>query len=507
MNTHCRYSSPSQRLTWRAIHWFAWIAVSTYAMWVYATCEDTTLPQKLPYQFRYSDGRSPYFGKTRKWDLSDREWRNARHFIVTTWPWLVLHSVVGRAVAHAVPSLLPHYHAAFSVAFVSLKLTWFSAACYLAQHAVFFALAWMKVPALCYGVALILVSLYDLFQLDLLNVVYESHGYYCYFMSVVAFYWTVLRCFSFCMDYMSSDKENAGSTGWPEYWKTLAYVVYLPPLFLGPLQNYDDFIKSMERPKPPITVREIINYAAGLLRSAAHILLIDIMCHYFYSSALITAPHLVKRLDNTSLLGYGVIINIMFFLKYLIQYGFSGNCARIEGLRLPSPPKCVARSHLCSHFWRYIYLPIVGPERKAGWRMIAVATSFGCVWVWHSMTTAVTFWATLSFVGIALEVVLDEVRRLNCCKRLESKYMNTASSRFLKAAIGSPHYLLTIFACMFYLTTIEVTTIFFKRVILGFPIRTLHQNCDRTVFADVLKNNENHPPASCSRPRNGRCCK
>ncbi|KAK8779528.1 hypothetical protein V5799_019132 [Amblyomma americanum] len=140
---------------------------------------DRSLPQKVSYRFRYQQGRSPYYGVTRKWDISDREWRHGRRFILTAWPWMVLHSIVGRAVAYSVPSLLPHYHITFSLLFVSLKLSWMTTAYFVAVHAVFFVLSWMQVPALCYGLALLLVSHHDVFELDLLkdtqgNVIFQS---------------------------------------------------------------------------------------------------------------------------------------------------------------------------------------------------------------------------------------------------------------------------------------------------------------------------------------------
>ncbi|KAL3202697.1 hypothetical protein MRX96_053329, partial [Rhipicephalus microplus] len=70
----------------------------------------------------------------------------------------------------------------------------------------------------------------------------------------------------------------------------------------------------------------------------------------------------------------------------------------------------------------YVYAPIVGPQRKTLWRVLGVAAAFTCVWVWHSMTTAVTFWATLSFTGIALEVVMAHIKRLDCVKSFEVRF-------------------------------------------------------------------------------------
>lgn len=184
-------------------------------------------------------------------------------------------------------------------------------------------------------------------------------------------------------------------------------------------------------------------------------------------------------------MGFGATLNVMFFIKYLVQYGVPSAFARIEGIDLPPPPKCVARSHLCSHFWRYfdhgfhlwikkyLYLPMVEPEREVIWRLMGTALAFSFTWLWHDMTVALGFWAALSFLGVALEVGMSQIRKLGFAKNIEAKYLVGGRLRFVKAVLGSPQYLLTIFACLFFLTDVEVTTIFFKKVILGFPLPLL----------------------------------
>ncbi|XP_049266720.1 protein-cysteine N-palmitoyltransferase HHAT isoform X3 [Rhipicephalus sanguineus] len=476
--------SPKQRCATCALHWFAWIAISVYAVWHFSASEvNTSLPRTLSHVTAHWLMESPYFGVDRYWDLSDREWREGRQYLVSTWPWLLLHSVIGRVLTHVVPSVVPGYHAAYSLLFVSLTLGWHSAAFFVLEHAVFFALTWVGVPALCYVVAIMMVTHYDVFKYDFFQIVLETRGDHEYYVTAVSFYWTVLRCCSFCLDNIRRTADGAAPARGKrnhlaDYFKTLAYAVYLPTLYLGPVQNYSDFATSMEKPKPSLTVRELGTLTTGLLRSGAHFLLMDLLCHYFYCAALIKAPYLVSELDVTSLVGLGAILNVMFYMKYRIQYGVSGGCARIEGHTLPAPPKCIARGHLCSHFWRYfdhglhlwikkyVYGPIVGSERKTPWRLLGIAAAFTCVWVWHSMTTAVTFWATLSFTGIALEVTMARIKRLDCVKSFEAKYLSPERTRIAKAILGSPHYLLTITACMFYLVDMKITTIFFKRVIL-----------------------------------------
>uniref|UniRef100_L7M0S4 Putative acyltransferase required for palmitoylation of hedgehog hh family of secreted signaling n=1 Tax=Rhipicephalus pulchellus TaxID=72859 RepID=L7M0S4_RHIPC len=472
----------------RMLHWCIWIAAALYAMTTFATSEvNRTLPKRLSHLLT----RSPYWGVTRKWDLSDKEWSEGRQFILTAWPWLLLHSIIGRALAHAAPLLVPHFHAAYSLLFVSFKLGWLSAAIIFAEHAAFFGLACMGVPALCYGGALLAVTHYKVFQYDIFDMVYQWHGRNTQYVTMVAFYWTALRCLSFCMDWIwrneeeNSEKSEEPERRFPDYWKTLAYTLYLPPLLTGPLQNYEDFDASVTKPKPPLSSDEIRACVRGLLRSFAHFFLMDFMCHYFYSSALSKAPYLVSRLNLTALLGFGATLNVMFFMKYLVQYGVPRAFARIEGIDLPAPPKCVARSHLCSHFWRYfdhglhlwirkyLYLPMMGPEREVIWRLAGAALAFSFVWLWHDMTVAVSFWASLSFLGIALEVGMSQIRKLGFAKNIEVKYLGGGRLKFVKAVLGSPHYLLTIFSCLFFLTNVEVTTIFFKKIILGFPLPLL----------------------------------
>ncbi|XP_037275005.2 protein-cysteine N-palmitoyltransferase HHAT [Rhipicephalus microplus] len=470
------------------LHWSIWIAAVLYVMTTFATSE---INRSVPIRLSHHVTRSSYWGVTRKWDLSDKEWSEVRQFILAAWPWLLLHSVIGRGLAHAVPTVVPYFHVAYSLLFVSFKLGWLSAAIILAEHAVFFGLACMGVPALCYGGALLALTHHKVFQYDTFDVVYQWYGRNTYYVTLLVFYWTALRGLSFCMDWIWRDEEGDSEESdmpehrFPDYWKTLAYTLYLPPLLTGPLQNYEDFDASVTKPKPLLSSDEIRACVRVLLRSAAHFFLMDFMCHYFYSSALSNAPYLVSRLKLTALLGFGATVSMMFFIKYLVRYGVPCAFARIEGIDLPPPPKCVASSHLCSHILRYfdhgfhlwikkyLYLPMIESEWELIWRLLGTALAFSFIWLWHDMTVAVSFWASLSFLGIALEVGTSRIRKLDFTKNIEAKYLGGRRLRYVKAALGSPHYLLTIFSCLFFTTNVEVTSIFFKKIVLGFPLPLL----------------------------------
>ncbi|VDL68473.1 unnamed protein product [Nippostrongylus brasiliensis] len=43
----------------------------------------------------------------------------------------------------------------------------------------------------------------------------------------------------------------------------------------------------------------------------------------------------------------------MFFLKYVVLFGFPALFAYIDGMRPPAPPICISRVSLYSRMWRH----------------------------------------------------------------------------------------------------------------------------------------------------------
>lgn len=464
----------------RIFNWTAWITIVLYTIWRYATCDvNTSVPDKLHYMM----SPSPY-GFSRKWDNNEEEWKEGRWFIVMAWHWLLVYTVTGRVLSHTLPWLVPYFHVAGSLLFLAFKLGPLVPIYFVVVHALFYGLVWVGAPLLIYTVGIFLVAHDHLFNFDIFQVVAEKYGMECYNVTVVSVYWTVLRCSSFCLESIwcqGSPAEERRHRRMSDYLQTLDYVLYLPPLFMGPVQNYGDYVTAMAAPKPIPTMQDLKFLAIGLLRSCVHFLVMDIMLHFFYTAALSNAPYMVEKMDLTSLLGYAIMLLLFFYTKYRVQYGLARNYARIECLELPQPPKCIGRAHLCSHFWRYfdhglhlwikryVYLPVTGSERKYRWRLAGIALAFIFVWVWHGMNLPVSLWASLSFVGVSLEVVVAMIRKLEPVKNFEAAYLNSERTRIIKAILGSPHYLLTIFSCMFYLVDMDIMEIFWRKVILGFP--------------------------------------
>ncbi|XP_075555103.1 protein-cysteine N-palmitoyltransferase HHAT-like [Dermacentor variabilis] len=471
-----------ESLKWNVVsllHWIIGVSSFAYAVWSFAI-DDTNrlLPQQMRGAFRPSA-----YGLRRKQDVTNFGWQVELSFVVASWKWLLLHPILARATACAAPSLLPVFYAGYSVLFVASLLGAEVAMVFLGQHALFFAVARLRSPALCYGAGLLLLLLKFAAPRNFSQQLYFRYGAMGYVVTMACFQWNLLRGLSFSLDYVRAHRlAPKQSDAGPPYWRTLAYSFYLPPLYLGPMQNYCDFETQVDKPRKKCTPAEVMAILGQLARSGVHFVLVESFTHYFYSSAMSKLLWTVANLDTTSLLGYGLALNFFFYLRYVFCYGFAGALARAEGIVLPPHSKCIARLTRCSHFWRYfdrgmhlwikryVYDPLVGDRRGATWILLGATFGFSFSWLWHGMDRLSTVWSVLSVLGIATEVLAAEARKLRPIRDFEVRHLTTPERlRVAGAVLGSPNYLLTIFACIFHLADFDICLILCKRILLGFP--------------------------------------
>ncbi|XP_077523465.1 uncharacterized protein LOC144134422 [Amblyomma americanum] len=150
--------SGTQSWTWNCVillHWFVACSSVAYAFWSYATDKaNTSLPKEMRTEFR----PSPY-GLKRKQDMTSFDWEIERSFVFTTWKWLLVHPLLARATASAAPALLPVFYTGYSALFVTSLLGPEVAAVFLILHALFFFVASMRAPVLCYATAFLVLVL------------------------------------------------------------------------------------------------------------------------------------------------------------------------------------------------------------------------------------------------------------------------------------------------------------------------------------------------------------
>ncbi|KAL1414864.1 hypothetical protein MTO96_007125 [Rhipicephalus appendiculatus] len=433
----------------KVYHWTVTFGAFSYIMWRFATNEENAF---LKDQMKYAFVQSPY-GLKQKQDTSNWGWQTTKYVMVNTWKWYLLHPVLARVTAHVAPSLVPVFYAAYSSLFVAFHLGWEVALVFLGQHAVFYAVAALRIPALCYVAAAVIHCQKFVNPFDPAIYMYERYGVMPHRVAYVTFHWNIMRGLSFSLDWVRAQRQSAEKSRWPPYWKTLAYLIYLPTVYLGPPQNYDDFVVQLDKPRPSCTLREIATSVARILRSAAHFFLMELLAHFFYSSAMARWPWMAERLDLYSLVGFAFSLLFFFYVRYLFTYGFAGAIARAEGVHIPPPSMCIATMYRCSYFWRYFDRGMHLWIRRYFYEPVRDA-----------------IWCALSVLGIALEVIVREVRKQDACKKFEGRYLASAErKRMAKALIGSPHFVLTMCACIFHLAEPEVCLIMCRRILTGFP--------------------------------------
>ncbi|KAL1414882.1 hypothetical protein MTO96_007140 [Rhipicephalus appendiculatus] len=418
----------------RMFHWMVWTSGLVYVLGCFVTCKtNSTLPEVVPDEF--VDGS---YGIPRDKDTADEEWYRYSTAIRRFWPWILVQPLISHCLFAKYHEWLPRFYAAYSTFFLLCNV-----GTGVPQCATFM------------GLAVIIHSAFPV--LTFLKPIYLYHGSVETFLTQVGLSWTAARCLSFAVDSIARPVEE----GSPDIDATLAYVLYLPALFTGPLQNYSDFLAQVTKEKTAWSARDIMYPAAQVGLCTLYYFLLEALLHYFYSSALAYYPDLATEMDDPSLLGLGICLT---------------------GMSLPPPPKCVSRIHLCSYLWRhfdrglylwiqrYIYRPIVANGWTPWRRMLGAAASFAFVCSWHGMDSAVVVWCTLNFVGISTELLMEVVRNKDSWKKIEGAFFHGMRLQFLRAAVSAPHFLFSMFSCMFFLSNVDIGLIFFRRIICGYPI-------------------------------------
>lgn len=423
------------------------------------------------------------YGISRLQDMSDGEYTFGRLFIEKYWFYVLLQPIISQTLFRKHPQYLPHFYACYSIAFITWNLYWESTFIHLVQFACFYAAGYLRSKVLCYVFMFAMVGHTHYVTGDPFYPLYERRGYFTYHVTLVTMYWSSLRGLSVSMDVVraaaSSEKRH------PDFWKCLGYFFYLPSMYLGPVITYNSFIEQVERPKPSWTIKEALICVRDVIIVYFEMIFLNIFLHYFYCSALYRHPKLVERLDNASMAGFGSALVFLYYIKYVILYGGPCAVARMERITLPAPPKCIARAHLCSYFWRYMdrgmhlwlrcyfYEPIRGTERQLFRRILATGVAFGVICVWHGVSPNIRVWSTLNFTGVAIEAVASFIRGKQFYQDFQAKHLKGYRLRVFKGVLGAPLYLLTTLSCIFFLTTVDVGYLFWKKIILGFPFPIL----------------------------------
>ena len=74
--------------------------------------------------------------------------------------------------------------------------------------------------------------------------------------------------------------------------------------------------------------------------------------HFVYATAFTQEPEIFKSLSNWALCGILYSMLQIFLVKYKVFYLGAGLFARMDGVTVPLPPRCVSTLYLFSDMWK-----------------------------------------------------------------------------------------------------------------------------------------------------------
>ncbi|EZA56379.1 Protein-cysteine N-palmitoyltransferase Rasp [Ooceraea biroi] len=224
--------------------------------------------------------------------------------------------------------------------------------------------------------------------------------------------WIHLRSISLNMDSID-DKFSASNN----FLQKLAYCLYLPTLFLGPLILYREFqesINPVNRSGRYWNYQKLKPFISNLIRYTFWLYFTEFLLHFIYVNAIQYHPQVVQNLNPWALYGLGYCMGQFFLNKYVVIYGTCTSLCNLDDVKAPPQPKCIARIHLYSDMWkhfdrglynfliRYIYIPAQRSDGCCG-KLFASFLCFAFIFIWHGIQINIFIWALLNFIGIVFE--------------------------------------------------------------------------------------------------------
>ncbi|KAI9283245.1 MBOAT, membrane-bound O-acyltransferase family-domain-containing protein [Sporodiniella umbellata] len=247
----------------------------------------------------------------------------------------------------------------------------------------------------------------------------------------VLFNFTVLRLISFNMDYYWShqtkdyihvdtltDRDRIQVSGDSakdySYLNYLAYTLYIPLIFCGPIITYNDFLSQFKISSKNISTRYIVIYA---VRLAAVVLLMEVTLHFLYVVALSKSKAWVGDSPlELSMIGYFNLVII--WMKLLIPWRFFRLWSLADGIWVEeNMVRCMSNNFSAQRFWkswhrtfnrwtiRYIYVPLGGSKYMA-YNIWAV---FTFVALWHDINLRLLTWGWLICLFLLPEIAASKL--------------------------------------------------------------------------------------------------
>ncbi|XP_071579109.1 protein-cysteine N-palmitoyltransferase Rasp isoform X6 [Temnothorax nylanderi] len=422
------------------------------------------------YYDAYGDFDSGWIWVGKKRDISDQEW------LILCY-WYILSSII----------FLYHYLGTLSMLCAVLQPSFL----HILTHICSKNTAWI-IHILYLFVIHILKIPNGTFQ-SWLGITDEKH-----YILTLLMCWIHLRSISHNMDSIDDQFSNSNN-----FIQKLAYCLYLPTLFLGPLILYHEFVESVcmsnyiiyhkesrnsiidfifqiNHPHEYWNYQRLLTFILNLVRYMFWLYVTELLLHFIYINAIQYHSQVVQNLNSWALYGLGYCMGQFFLNKYVVIYGTCSSLCYLDNIKAPSQPKCIARIHLYSDMWkhfdrglykfliRYIYVPIQKSQKYRYFgKLFASFSCFTFVFIWHGIQMNIFIWTLLNFIGIVIEDIGVSIGKSKQYHKIQNMYLSSRNTKRLHCMLASPLLAISAISNFYFLGGREIGNIFTENILYG----------------------------------------
>lgn len=467
-----------------SFYWAVWIPLlsySMYAVWIASyEYKDEIYEGHLQEKWNFLG---------RKKDVTDFEWEFWTSALTSLFPALLLHTFCGLVLSLFLPKFKSIFCLLFSLVFCVFVMGWKPLAFLLGHCFIVFGvcLVFKSVIMLwicCIGISISLqVDTVRDWQMYFLSTDERIKNLTLYVAMM-----SVLRCVSFGLEYCwrAHEKQKDKQTQMYSLLDLLVFNFYFPVFVNGPVITFETFQKTFYQPHRHFSREEIISLVKDVIRTVWWYIFLEGFLHFVYATAFTQEPEIFKSLSNWALCGILYSMLQIFLVKYKVFYLGAGLFARMDGVTVPLPPRCVSTLYLFSDMWkyfdrglhiwmmRYIYIPMGGSRRGIFRQLLASMCAFGFIWQWHGgHVNMLLWWFIPNWLGVVAESLANVIATKTVVKQWEEK-LSPAASRRVRAVFGVFTVSFLILTNMVFLCGIEPVWFYIKRMLYyGWPSSTV----------------------------------
>ncbi|XP_011504159.1 PREDICTED: protein-cysteine N-palmitoyltransferase Rasp [Ceratosolen solmsi marchali] len=451
-----------------------WIIAVFYSIYCFYSSPET---QFINYVDTYNDFKPGWSFLNRKIDVSDEEWRLWIPLIYKLIPWIIVHIFISQYLKYLCSDTAVIYiwYILISILFLWNYFGLLSTLCTLLLPCISCLLTSLQSKSLSWlihSITLVIINwakVSDVIFMEWLLLTAEHH-----YILTTAICWIQLRSISYSIDSIGMYKHIDTCGFFKDLLKNIAYCLYLPTLFLGPVILYQQFTDGIDKPFTAWNKTKIITTVYNVMRYSFWILFTNICLHYLYFNALLFHGHIVAELSPWAFYGLGYCMGQYFLNKYVVVYGVVSIVCKAEDIEAPVQPKCIGRIHLYSDMWKhfdrglykfllkYIYIPC-NPKSSYG-KFFASALCFAFIFLWHGLNFPIFIWAFLNFLGLLLENIVKSTSAYFFEKILHNS-LSPQNKRRLECILISPLLAFSAIANFYFLAGDQIGNMYIWRII------------------------------------------